>query len=106
MPPISTAELVQQIHAAPCQLVLAVTGGGSGAISDLLTVPGGSRTVLEVIVPYSAAALVEFLHAEPEQFCSPPTARAMALAGFERGRRLIGLGDSTISLPLSLGEGR
>ena len=35
------------------QLVVAVTGGGSQAIADLLTVPGASATVLEAVVPYS-----------------------------------------------------
>ena len=65
-------------------MVLAITGGGSGAIADLLEVPGGSRTVLEAVVPYSAAALVEFLRGKPEQFCSARTARAMAMAAFQR----------------------
>ncbi len=66
MPEVSsTQELVSQIHAAPGQIVLAVTGGGSRAIADLLEVPGGSRTLLEAVVPYSAAALAEFFGAAP-----------------------------------------
>jgi len=81
---LSREELIRRIHAAPGQLVLAITGGGSRAISDLLAVPGGSRTVLEAVVPYSAAALQEFLHARPEQFCSAPAARMMAMAAFQR----------------------
>src|SRR5690349_1596077 len=95
-----TAELIAKIHAAPYQMVLALTGGGSGAISQLLSVAGGSRTVLEAIVPYSAAALSEFLGATPDQFCSPRTARLMAMAAFQRARRF-----QAMENPLPRGEG-
>ena len=80
-------ELIRRIHAAPGQLVLAITGGGSQAIGELLSVPGGSQTVLEAVVPYSAISLEAFLHARPEHFCSARTARMMAMAAFERARR-------------------
>lgn len=80
--------LIRQIHDSGRQLVVAVTGGGSGAISALLAVPGASRSVLEAIVPYSAAALVDWLRARPEQFCSDRTARAMAMAAYLRAQRL------------------
>jgi nicotinamide mononucleotide (NMN) deamidase PncC len=86
--PSSTA-LIEAIHAAPTLVVIAATGGGSQAIARLLEVGGASRTVLEAIVPYSAAALDDWLHARPEHYCSPQTARAMAMAAFERARRLI-----------------
>jgi nicotinamide mononucleotide (NMN) deamidase PncC len=80
--------LIRRIHAAPGQMALAITGGGSQAIGQLLSVPGGSRTVLEAIVPYSAQSLEEFLHTRPESFCSPRTARIMAMAAFQRARHL------------------
>ena len=51
---LSPEQLVQQIHDSPTRIVLAASGGGSRAIADLLEVPGGSRTLLEAIVPYSA----------------------------------------------------
>ena len=68
-------------------MVVAVTGGGSLAISDLLTEPGASRSVLEAIVPYGEAALCDFLSHKPEQFCSETTARRMAMAAFVRAMR-------------------
>jgi hypothetical protein len=68
--------------------VIAVTGGGSGAISVLLQTPGASRTILEAVVPYSFAALVDWIGAKPEQACSAATARAMAMAAFMRAREL------------------
>lgn len=72
-----------------------MTGGGSLSIGRLLEVPGGSKSILEAIVPYSAAALIEFLAARPEQFCSEATARAMAMAALERARRLAPDGEAT-----------
>jgi len=81
-------QLVEQIHAAARPLVVAVTGGGSGAISALLTVPGASATVLEAVVPYSSRALEEWLGGKPDSYCSERTARAMAMAAFERARAL------------------
>ncbi len=70
------------------RVVLAVTGGGSTAIGDLLAVPGASRTVLEASVPYSADALIDYLGFQPDQSCSETTARALAMAAFERARHL------------------
>ncbi len=69
--------------------MLSVTGGGSGAMAALLGVPGASATVLEAVVPYAAAALEEWLGGPPNQYCSERTARAIAMAAFERARRLV-----------------
>ncbi|MDZ4819375.1 MAG: hypothetical protein SGJ20_10420 [Planctomycetota bacterium] len=80
--------LIQQVHDSPCQAVLAITGGGSRAIAELLEVPGGSRTLLEAIVPYSPAALSQFLRSEPEHYCSEHTARLMAMVAFQRAIEL------------------
>ena len=81
---LSAARLVGKIHGAPLQLVLAAAGGGSSAIHELLRVAGASRTVLEGVVPYSTGAMVRFLGHPPRQYCSPVTARAMAMAAFQR----------------------
>ncbi|HVC93297.1 MAG TPA: CinA family protein [Pirellulales bacterium] len=82
-----SADLVRRIHATPTQFVLAVTGGGSTAISALLQVPGASRTFLEGVVPYSSASLVAWLGHAPEHFCSERTARAMAMVARQRARQ-------------------
>jgi hypothetical protein len=76
--------LIERIHAAPQQGVIVVTGGGASAIADLLAVPGGSRTLLEAVVPYSEAALSAWLRRKPEQFCVEETALAMAAVAYER----------------------
>ncbi len=80
--------VIAALHSAHYRYVLALTGGGASAAAQLLTVPGGSRTVLEVSVPYDEAALADFLARRPESFCSPGTARAMAARALERARRL------------------
>jgi len=84
---ISITQLVEQIHAAPTRIVLALAGGGSRAISQLLEVPGASRTLLEAVVPYSNSAMIDLLGGPPEQACSATTARAMAMAAFLRSCR-------------------
>jgi nicotinamide mononucleotide (NMN) deamidase PncC len=90
---------IAEMHASGRQAVLAITGGGSGAISELLRVPGGSRLLLEALVPYDSRALTTFLGFEPEQACSVETAVAMAQRARERaakfapsGAQLVGLG--------------
>jgi nicotinamide mononucleotide (NMN) deamidase PncC len=74
------------MHGSGRQAVLAITGGGTGAIAELLRVPGGSRLLLEALVPYDARSLASFLGGEPEQASSVETAVAMAQAR-SRARR-------------------
>ena len=81
---IYTRAMVEQIHASGRRIVLAISGGGSGVIGELLRVPGGSRSLVEAVVPYSANALTDFLGHVPEQACSAETAIAMARRAFAR----------------------
>ena len=97
-------QTIAAMHASGRQAVLAITGGGSGAIVELLRVPGGSRLLLEAVVPYDLRALTAFLGVEPAQACSVETAVAMAQRSRERaatfaptGALLVGLG-ATASL--------
>ncbi len=80
--------LIAALHQSPCKYVAAITGGGSGLAERLLSVPGGSRTVLEIVVPYGEAALIDFLAARPESFCSAAASRDLARRACERARRL------------------
>ena len=86
--PAEWSAVAAAIHGSGRQIVIAVTGGGSGAISALLQTPGASRTILEAVVPYAHAALTDWIGATPEQACSTATARAMAVAAYERARKL------------------
>ena len=77
-------QLIRQIHDAPHQGVLAVSGAGSGAVGWLLGIAGASRTVLEVVVPYSRLSMVGLLGFEPQRFVSYETALSMAQAAFSK----------------------
>lgn len=81
-------ELIRRIHARPTMAVISAAGAGSAAISWLLGVPGASRTVLEIGVPYAAPALTEFVGYEPPQFVSEETATAMAHSAYRRANHL------------------
>jgi hypothetical protein len=82
-------QLISTVHASGRKAALAITGGGSGAIGELLRVPGGSRLLIEAQVPYDALALATFLGFAPEQACSADTAIAMASNVRARAARLV-----------------
>ena len=83
-------EIIQAIHDTPGLWVVAATGGGSGALSGLLEVSGASRTLIEATIPYAPPALASYLGHAPRQAAGPATARAMAMAAFQRCRVLQG----------------
>ena len=92
-------QLISALHVSGRKAALAITGGGSGAIGELLRVPGGSRLLIEAQVPYDAQALAAFLGYAPAQASSSDTAIAMARSALERaagvtpaGTDLVGLG--------------
>lgn len=91
-------ELLLAIHSSGRQAVIAVTGGGSLAISDLLTVPGASAFLLEARVPYSSPALTEWLGRAPEQSCSRETALAMSVVAYQRARQMSADSDMAIGV--------
>src|ERR671939_604463 len=105
MNPLDTAwpQLIAALHASGRKAALAITGGGSAAVSELLRVPGGSRLLIEAQVPYDERALAAYLGVAPAQACSCETAIAMARAARARvtnlaplqtggGADLVGLG--------------
>src|SRR5438874_1225548 len=75
---------------------LAITGGGSGAVGELLRVPGGSRLLIEAQIPYDALALAAFLGFAPAQACSSDTAIAMAQSARARAARLMPAGTDLV----------
>ena len=90
--------LISTLHASGWKAALAITGGGSGAIGELLRIPGGSRLLLEAQVPYDTTALAKFLGFEPAQACSADTAIAMARAAEVRAANLAPTGTDVIGL--------
>src|SRR5262245_64113440 len=91
-------QLICALHASGRKAALAITGGGSGAVSELLRVPGGSRLLIEAQVPYDALALTTFLGFTPAQACSADTALAMARSARARAARLVPGGSDVVGL--------
>jgi nicotinic acid mononucleotide adenylyltransferase/nicotinamide mononucleotide (NMN) deamidase PncC len=91
-------QLISTIHGSGHKAALAITGGGSGAIGELLSVPGGSRLLVEAQVPYDEQALTMFLGFSPAQASSADTAIAMARAARARAARLLPSDTALIGL--------
>ena len=83
-----THDLIRRIHVSPTQAVVVVAGGGAQSIRWLLQVPGASRTVLEVLVPYSERALADFLGEKPRRIASVETAETMSRRAYCRAVEL------------------
>jgi hypothetical protein len=91
-------QLISAVHASGRKAALAITGGGSGAIGELLRVPGGSRLLIEAQVPYDALALAAFLGFAPAQASSSDTAIAMAHSARACAARLMPAGTDPLGL--------
>jgi hypothetical protein len=91
-------QLISALHASGRKAALAITGGGSGAIGELLRVPGGSRLLIEAQVPYDERALATFLGFAPAQASNSDTAIAMAQSARARAARLMPAGTDLVGL--------
>ncbi len=80
--------IVEKIHLSNWRGVFYVTGGGSLLLSDLLTVPGASATVLDARIPYAGAALEEVTHQDLRQACSSTAAQTLAMQAFVKAKEL------------------
>src|SRR5579863_10645250 len=99
-PDAAWQQLISALHGSGRKAALAITGGGSGAVGELLRVPGGSRLLIEAQIPYDAMALAAFLGFEPAQACSSDTAIAMARTARARAARLMPAGSDLVGLDL------
>src|SRR4029077_10438914 len=91
-------QLISTLHASGRKAALAITGGGSAAIGELLRVPGASRLLIEAQVPYDPSALATFLGVAPAQASSSDTAIAMARSALARAARLTPAGTDLVGL--------
>lgn len=96
-------QLISALHRSSRKAALAITGGGSGAVGELLRVPGGSRLLIDAQIPYDERALAAFLGFAPAQACSSDTAIAMAQSARARAARLmpgtgVGVGADLVGL--------
>ncbi|XP_073004384.1 uncharacterized protein [Typha latifolia] len=91
--------MVEAIHSSRTQAVIFLSGGASQALGWLMSVPGASNTILEVVVPYSRISMAQLLGKIPTQFASQQIAEEMALVAYNRalklsrpGMRVMGVG--------------
>jgi Cytidylyltransferase-like len=91
-------QLISAVQGSGRKAALAITGGGSGAVGELLRVPGGSRLLIEAQVPYDENALAGFLGFAPAQACSTDTAIAMAQTARARAAGLTPAGADLVGL--------
>src|SRR5438094_6571546 len=91
-------QMISALHASGRKAALAITGGGSGAVGELLRIPGGSRLLIEAQVPYDEQALAAFLGFAPAQACSSDTAIAMAQTARARAARLVPASGDLVGL--------
>ncbi|GAB4570749.1 MAG: hypothetical protein Kow0077_05630 [Anaerolineae bacterium] len=82
------SSLIRRIHDSPQRAVLVASGGGSQALAWLLSVPGATRTVLEVTLPYSYASFDRFIGFSPQHYVARETAETMARVAYRRARIL------------------
>lgn len=73
--------------------MLYFTGGGSYVLTDLLTKPGASNTVLEARIPYSQRSMRELLGSDIDSFCSKQAACMLAMHAFQRSLKLAASDD-------------
>jgi nicotinic acid mononucleotide adenylyltransferase/nicotinamide mononucleotide (NMN) deamidase PncC len=78
--------LVADLERAGRRAVLVATGGGSPALSHLLTTPGASAAIVEALVPYAREAVDRLLGGPQEAYGSSRTARRLAVAAWQRAR--------------------
>lgn len=90
--------IIQRIHDSSTQAAIVVSGGGSRALAWLLAVPGASRTVLEVTLPYSYAAFEQYIGFTPVQNVSRQTVLMLAKVAYGRARLLAAEGTPSIGL--------
>jgi nicotinic acid mononucleotide adenylyltransferase/nicotinamide mononucleotide (NMN) deamidase PncC len=91
---------ITDINRSPFRVVLAITGGGTETIGELLRHGGGSNTLLEAIVPYSKESLNELIGKEPKSYASGETAKDMAMSAYRRALLLDSKSEN--SEPLNL----
>lgn len=77
---------VSELHSSNWAGVCYLTGGGSQLLSQLLSVPGASATILDAGIPYSYEALVSLLGCAPQQACSEITARNLAMRAYMKAQ--------------------
>ena len=85
--------LIKKIHESPIKIAIAIAGGGSEVIGELLRHGKGSNTILDASVPYCQKAFEKYIGGTPDKFVSEDAACSLATAAYKKA---IELDDSEI----------
>ncbi len=83
-------DFVKKIHQTGTKIVLAIAGGGTIAVGELLKHGGGSNTLLDSVIPYSQLAFDKFLNGKPDKYVSEDAACSLAVSAYHRAKELGG----------------
>jgi len=75
-------ETIEAIQASRYKAAFVLAGGGSSATQAILDHPGASRFVLDVQIPYSTEAMIDYLGYVPGSFCSEDTSKLLATKAY------------------------
>lgn len=90
----NTESLVQKIHVSSIKAVLNVTGGGVSALNWLLSIPGASRTIIDVTIPYSQKASYLLLGSDPvDGYSGKEQSKRLAKVAYEKAAKATEIGD-------------
>jgi hypothetical protein len=90
---VSFSDLMRRLGRTGWNISLVVTGGGSGAIGQCFRRPGASKNFVEAVVPYSHAAVADYLDGPTTGgHADLSTAVQIAAVAFRRATNL-GTGD-------------
>ena len=82
-------QLFEQLRDSRKRISLVVTGGGAGALKHCFCRAGASRIFVEAVIPYSRAALIEYLGFPPsDSSASGSVAKQLASVALVRAGRL------------------
>lgn len=98
-------ELIQKLNESPTKVFIAATGGGSSFIGNYLSISGGSKTILGFYVPYAQALFDEFVGGKPDKYVSSEAVRKLAVASYDKAKKLGGNLGMGVSCSLTTGEG-
>jgi nicotinic acid mononucleotide adenylyltransferase len=98
-------ELIQKLNQSETKVFIAATGGGSSFIGDYLQIPGGSQTILGFYVPYAQPLFNQFIGGKPDKYVSSAAARKLAVASYDKAKKLGGNLGMGVSCSLTTGAG-
>jgi nicotinic acid mononucleotide adenylyltransferase/nicotinamide mononucleotide (NMN) deamidase PncC len=93
--------LIESLERAGARIAIVSTGGGSAAITHLVSTPGASAVVLEAAIPYAREAVDRLLGGPQETYCSSRAARRLAMAAWQRARTLGAAAEQAVGIAVT-----